>query len=444
VALRDNFFVVIEGLDGSGKTQVSRALKRALQQTLGQNIQLTFEPHDPSTAGLYIRQVLTKRVANVQPRTLALAFALNRADHNDRLIERFLRSEQNRVLICDRYYLSSLVYQSTEDIDMATIRELNQGARKPNLTVFLNASTKTCYERMRKRPDDKELFEKNLEQSRQKYFEAIVYLRSLGETIVEINADGSIAEVVNAILDQIISYGPNWLSIGQRTLLEAADDTFSLNGLDETASQIENVVSRFTGHWSNEGKIQNGVQLEQRLRQLREDVKNEIDRLSYDALGLLFIGYLQRHQYQISERLPWTEMLAYEMLFEMPLAQTQRGTALLLTEATRFDQVTRKIQHLLDGVGDYADLSRLSDFMFILDAAPLKLVESYYERDTSVSAPSPSVRILHRQDIADMVYVDVLTEFYREYSNTLSGTHELKATFFEILDEFGVQHYWSK
>lgn len=218
----NNFFLVIEGLDGSGKTEISRMLKRTLQETHGKDVELTFEPHDPSAAGQFIRQVLAKRITT-KDRTLALAFALNRADHNDRVINPFLDAGQQRILICDRYYLSSLVYQSTPAITMEQVMMLNEGTRQPDLIIFLNASAETCYARMSKRPQDRELFERNLETTRQKYLNAIDFLRARGETIAEVNADGDRQTVFNALLNALAQHGPSWLRV-QRLANFAAND----------------------------------------------------------------------------------------------------------------------------------------------------------------------------------------------------------------------------
>jgi len=135
------FFLVIEGLDGSGKTEISRRLVEILESAHPQpdSVKLTFEPHDPSCAGLFIRQVLAKK-RNYDPRTLALAFAANRADHLARDIIPFLEKDTNHIVICDRYYLSSLVYQTTDEIPINEVMAFNSGAIQPNLIIFLNAS----------------------------------------------------------------------------------------------------------------------------------------------------------------------------------------------------------------------------------------------------------------------------------------------------------------
>ena len=158
----DSLFIVIEGLDGAGKTGIARQLYATLSQTHTERVALTYEPHDPSAAGLYIRNTLTKRI-KVSPLALALAFALNRADHIDQIINPFFAaSSEPRIVICDRYVLSSLVYQSTGGLTMDDIYGLNRRARQPDLTLLLNVSPHQCYARMRNRPQDRELFEKNL------------------------------------------------------------------------------------------------------------------------------------------------------------------------------------------------------------------------------------------------------------------------------------------
>lgn len=128
------YFIVIEGLDGSGKSEITRRLALlSIGQMDGERVLFTYEPHDPSVAGDYIRAVLRQEFS-IAPQTLALAYALNRADHNDRMITPFFEEaapEAPRICLCDRYYLSSLVYNTTPDFPIEMVMLINSGARAP-------------------------------------------------------------------------------------------------------------------------------------------------------------------------------------------------------------------------------------------------------------------------------------------------------------------------
>jgi dTMP kinase len=211
-AVQASFFLVLEGLDGSGKSEAARRLGAILAEKFRERVLLTYEPHDPSAAGEFIRQVLAKEI-RISPRTLALAYALNRADHNERLLAPFLDSGRESVVVCDRYYLSSLVYNSSPDLPMEKVMELNGAARRPDLTLFLDASEETCYRRMGVRGGDRELFDDKLAELRNKYSHAIAFLRARGETIRTIDANPGLVDVLNSVIAALNQHGPEWLGL---------------------------------------------------------------------------------------------------------------------------------------------------------------------------------------------------------------------------------------
>ena len=198
-----SLFIVIEGLDGSGKSSASKALAQLLDPLSKGIVKLTYEPNNESCSGLQIRQILKKQVPDYKPSILPLAYAANRLDHCNKIVKPWLEGE-GHIVICDRYYLSSLVYQSHPDFPFEKVMIYNEFALKPDVIFFINVDTKVCYARMKVRNEPEELFEANLDESRQKYFEAIDFLRKThGENIVEIDGSGTIEEVVNAIQAEI-------------------------------------------------------------------------------------------------------------------------------------------------------------------------------------------------------------------------------------------------
>jgi dTMP kinase len=206
------FFLVIEGLDGSGKSVISRLLAEALKAVLGERALLTYEPHDPSAAGQFIRDVLALRIP-AAPYTLALAYALNRADHGHRIVTPFLESDAagGRMLVCDRYYLSSLVYQGAAPLSLEAVWALNSPMRRPDLILFMDASVENCYRRMGQRGGQRELFDDRLAQRREQYQRAIAFLRERDHQVATVDANPDIPEVLANVIAALRLHGPAWL-----------------------------------------------------------------------------------------------------------------------------------------------------------------------------------------------------------------------------------------
>lgn len=197
-------FIVIEGLDGSGKSTAGKQLAEKLHSRLHKKVQLTHEPNKDYCGGDYIRAVLAKKITEFHPRVLPLSFAANRLDHCARLVQPCLDAGQ--MVISDRYYLSSLVYQSSEDFPFEKVMEVNEKALKPDLIFFLNVSNEVCYERMSIRNEPEELFESRLDDYRKKYISAIEFLRTVhGDYIVEIDGNGTVAETVGQMVEVVES-----------------------------------------------------------------------------------------------------------------------------------------------------------------------------------------------------------------------------------------------
>lgn len=421
---KKNFFLVIEGIDGSGKSSLAHQVVEVLQDSLGNKVKLTFEPHDPSCAGVFIRQVLMKKIRNVPLRTLALAFATNRADHCDREIVPFLErsNADSRVVVCDRYYLSSLVYQTDVAVTFEDIMVLNANARMPDLTIFMNASDRICFKRMRKRQENKELFESHLSQTRRKYAAAIEFLRSRGEKVVEVQADGSIAQVRQQVLEAIHANSPEWFSVGTMPLPLEVPTADVFEPVSISMQSIAEQMSRF---W-NSGPIYSERHLIDVLEQLEAKIDEIVWGLQFSHSAGLFVDALERSGYEVMDKLPWIDLDAFGVRFTMPLGMTQHGAALLLGSSQRYDVIIKKLL----GRDKVQTLDRISDFLFIFDSNPSHLITHYYERDIikhfESSSLSPSVTVIGRQQLASMVLDVALEMFHEEYMFTLSGLPQLR------------------
>ena len=213
-----SFFIVIEGIDGAGKTSIAERLLQVLWQTHGEDALLTQEPNDKSLVGGEIRLAL-RRELPLSPLELAQAFALNRSNHLKTCIEPHLEAV-GRVLICDRYMLSSLVYQSRDDISMEDVYSMNCRARVPDLTIVLRVSAVEAYHRMDRRKTSLELFENDLPSRLKKYQQGIDLLRGKGHSIVEVDGNGDFAEVFELVVESLTRHKPDWLRIQPPLLLD--------------------------------------------------------------------------------------------------------------------------------------------------------------------------------------------------------------------------------
>jgi len=100
-------FIVLEGIDGAGTTTQARRLQE--RKGWGSPVYLEAEPsHGP--VGQLIRKYLGKEMEPISPKAMELLFRADRLDHSINIIQPAL--EWNMHVICDRYYASTLAYQS--------------------------------------------------------------------------------------------------------------------------------------------------------------------------------------------------------------------------------------------------------------------------------------------------------------------------------------------
>jgi dTMP kinase len=189
--------VVLEGLDGAGTTTQARRLVASL----GDRGHLTREPSD-GPIGRLIREMLVGGHeipgAVISQTTFSLLFAADRMDHLQREVEPALAAGQ--LVVSDRWYHSSLAYQGT-GAERAWIRELNQRARRPDLTLFLRVRPEVAAERRVAAGRAQELFEDLAMQRRVAagYDAVIADLQSAGERIDILDGEASLDAVAAAI-----------------------------------------------------------------------------------------------------------------------------------------------------------------------------------------------------------------------------------------------------
>lgn len=135
----DGIFITIEGGDGSGKsTQIDLLMAYFDQQ--GYQVLLTREPGGTVISEKIREIILNKDHMEMADMTEALLYAASRAQH----VQEFIipNVKEGKVVICDRYVDSSVVYQGyARGLGIDTVEDINHYATlglTPNLTILLD------------------------------------------------------------------------------------------------------------------------------------------------------------------------------------------------------------------------------------------------------------------------------------------------------------------
>ena len=134
-------FVCFEGGEGAGKSTQSTALATWLTDA-GYACRLTFEPGDTAVGKQMRAIVLDPATGDLSPRTEALLYAADKAEHVDTLVLPALR--RGEVVITDRYVDSSIAYQGAGRVleldDVTRLQRWATGDLRPHLTVVLDVA----------------------------------------------------------------------------------------------------------------------------------------------------------------------------------------------------------------------------------------------------------------------------------------------------------------
>ncbi len=197
--------IVIEGIDGCGKTTQTALLCERLE-SLGYAVFNTREPTD-SDCGRLLRAVLSGDIKS-DTHEMTILFSADRLWHN--LSENGIKKhiENGEIVVCDRYYYSTFAYQGLDgDLDLCMHLNLDcPNIRKPDICIFLEMETDACLKRIsdNRGADEIEIFENKtaLDGIKNRFnfvFEKIKH----NENIARIDADASISEVHERIFDEI-------------------------------------------------------------------------------------------------------------------------------------------------------------------------------------------------------------------------------------------------
>jgi len=150
-------FIVIEGLDGSGKSTQARRLAEFFASR-GNPCFATRQPSDDRIGSL--AREATYGVFPAENETLSLLFAAEHYQHYcGKIAPALARGE---TVICDRYYYSNFVYQGVDAPTLERVFAYNyavMAARTPDMVIFIDVEPEECMRRINANREQISIFE---------------------------------------------------------------------------------------------------------------------------------------------------------------------------------------------------------------------------------------------------------------------------------------------
>ncbi|WP_239393368.1 dTMP kinase [Frankia sp. CiP3] len=146
-------FVALEGGEGSGKSTQAEHLRSWLASA-GREVVITHEPGG-TAIGATLRKLLLDPTTRLHPRTEALLYAADRAEHVARVIEPALA--RGAVVVSDRFIDSSVAYQGAgRQLGADGVAALSRWATQslvPDITILLDLPAEIGLRRVRERAE---------------------------------------------------------------------------------------------------------------------------------------------------------------------------------------------------------------------------------------------------------------------------------------------------
>lgn len=188
-------FIVFEGAHASGKTTVARLTVKELRKR-GIPAIYTKEPFSNR-----LRPIISElsRNQSSNPATLAFLIAADRSLHLDRISDWVGRG---KYVICDRYKLSSLVYQRIDGLSRRVIQQINSTFREPDSMFLFVAPLKLRLKRLSRtrRDSDHRFLSVDALDKEQKIYTSYARSRIPGLRVV----DGTLE--TRQIVSQVLAY----------------------------------------------------------------------------------------------------------------------------------------------------------------------------------------------------------------------------------------------
>ena len=191
-------FIVFEGIDGAGTTTQIKKLEERLG---AEKVFRTQEPTSNET-GKFLRRML-KGDFSVSEKTASYLFAADRCEHifgKEGVIE---QTEKGKIVISDRYFFSSLAYQSVS-CGKELPELLNSPFPLPEYLFYFKIDPEISLARVNSRSEVKEIYEKiDFQKKTASLYDSVMQEykgpKGNGMKLIEVDASKTIDEISDFI-----------------------------------------------------------------------------------------------------------------------------------------------------------------------------------------------------------------------------------------------------
>lgn len=196
--MKKGVLIVLEGIDGAGKSTQAKALLRNLR-VRGLRVSYFREP----SRGKWGREIKrkAKEASALTPEQELDLFLKDRRENVKVNLAPALK--RNFIVVLDRYYFSTIAYQGARGIDRMKLRRLNEEfAPKPDLVFILDIEAKAGLARIEGRKKKDKLFE------RAAYLVKVrrIFRSFRGRGIYHIDAAQDKKEIARQILEKTLTF----------------------------------------------------------------------------------------------------------------------------------------------------------------------------------------------------------------------------------------------
>ncbi|KAF4734409.1 hypothetical protein FOZ62_016917 [Perkinsus olseni] len=238
-------FIVLEGLDRSGKSMQLRRISEALRRRTGKEVvEMGFPRRNSGAIGKMLDTYLRDPSYSMRDEAVHLLFSANRWEAMSEMLSHLAAGKH---IVCDRYIFSGVAYTAMKGtVDFEWCKSVDVGLPKPDMVVFLDLSPEAA---ARRGAYGEERYEKKEVQVkvRRMYtrfekepFWQIFDADKAAEEVTRKVTDAAIAVAQELEKDSIMSIDKIWWPKETNLEGEVGKSSINLEDLQQSSSAIRN------------------------------------------------------------------------------------------------------------------------------------------------------------------------------------------------------------